>query len=364
MNGGSSRNGSRVKILRASEIAAQPIEWLWPGWIARGKLTILAGNGGDGKSTVAIALASVVTAGGLWPDGTPCTRKGRVVMWSGEDDVADTLKPRFMAAGADLANVHFVVGDTMLDGGSSSFDPSTDIKKLELAIDSIGGAELLIIDPIVLAVRGDMNKANIVRRDLQAIVDLAASRGCAVLGISHFSKGNNSSGSPTSRVIGSQAFSALARTVLLVGKDESSDRRVMMRSKSNISSDVGGVSYAIEPKIVREMGAGNHDIEAVTCSWGAYIDANASQIMRSLDSNSCDDTSAFGRAKQFLISQLVDGPKAAIEIEQAASAARFSEATIRRAKSALDIRSRKGCMDGGWVWGLPQDFGLTETYSH
>jgi putative DNA primase/helicase len=85
---------------------------------------------------------------------------------------------------------------------------------------------MMIVDPIVSAISGDAHRANDVRRNLQALVDMAGSYGCAVLGISHFAKGTKGT-SPAERVIGSQAFVALARMVLVAGKDEAAERRIL-----------------------------------------------------------------------------------------------------------------------------------------
>ncbi len=103
---------------------------------------------------------------------------------------------------------------------------------------------LLIIDPIITAVTGDMHKANDVRRSLQAIVDFAAECNCAVLGITHFAKGTAGKNS-AERVIGSQAIRGRSpRMVLVAAKEEESDRRVFTRAKSNNSVDTGGFSYS------------------------------------------------------------------------------------------------------------------------
>jgi hypothetical protein len=97
-----------VALIRGDTIKPKPIGWLWRGWLARGKMHILGGAPGTGKTTIGLSLAAIVTQGGVWPDGSRCPAPGQVVIWSGEDDPADTLVPRLMAAGADMAHVHFV----------------------------------------------------------------------------------------------------------------------------------------------------------------------------------------------------------------------------------------------------------------
>jgi hypothetical protein len=119
---------SRVILLRGDALRVEPIRWLWDGWLARSKLHILAGPPGAGKSAIAITLGAVVTVGGRWPDGTKCA-PGHVVVWSGEDDPADTLLPRLLAAGGDPRRFH-IVSATVDRDGPRQFDPATDIPAL------------------------------------------------------------------------------------------------------------------------------------------------------------------------------------------------------------------------------------------
>ena len=89
-----------VVLVCGDSLAPQPIAWLWPDWLALGKLVILAGAPGTGKTTIALSFAATITTGTTWPDGSRC-KPGNVLIWSGEDDPADTLLPRLVAAGAD-----------------------------------------------------------------------------------------------------------------------------------------------------------------------------------------------------------------------------------------------------------------------
>ena len=196
-----------VKLRRGSLIVPVAITWLWDGYLPAGKLTVLAGVAGVGKTTVTVALAAPVTTGGQWPDGRYCGNPGNVLIWSSEDSAEDTLVPRLIASGADLGRCHFIEGITTESGEHLPFDPAKDIHELHKAVLNIGGVTLLIIDPIVSAVHGDMNKANEVRRSLQPIVDFAEIHGCAVVGVTHFAK-HGAGKSPQDRVIGSQAFGA------------------------------------------------------------------------------------------------------------------------------------------------------------
>ena len=202
----------KINLIRGSDLTPKPVNWLWNGWLAAGKFHILGGAPGTGKTTISIALAATVTVGGTWPDGTKA-EQGNVLIWTGEDDPADTLVPRVIAAGGDPSRVYFIGG---VSAGSHHrpFDPATDIGALQQTIAELGNVRLVIVDPVVSAVAGDGNKNNDVRRGLQPLVDLAASENCAVLGITHFSKGT-AGRNPIERVTGSVAFGAVARVVMV-----------------------------------------------------------------------------------------------------------------------------------------------------
>lgn len=129
----------RAELTPAASIKPVAIRWLWPGWVARGKLTVLAGAGGSGKTTLAIGLIGTLTSGGRWPDGDICREPGNALIWSSEDDPADTLVPRLMAAGADLSRVHIIQGRVNGAGEREPFDPATDFDLLREAVEDIGG---------------------------------------------------------------------------------------------------------------------------------------------------------------------------------------------------------------------------------
>jgi hypothetical protein len=236
-----------VLLRSAADITPERLAWLWKSWLAQGKLGILAGPPpGYAKTTIAIAIAATVTIGGRWPDGSRADA-GDVIIWSGEDDVKDTLVPRLMAAGADRTKVHFIEGWSDRET-RRAFDPATDADDLDEAIAACGGqVKLVIVDPIVSAVRGDSNGSSDVRRSRQPLVDMAMRRGCAVLGITHFSKGT-AGRDPVERVTGSIAFGALARVVLAVGKmpDDQGGHRFLTIAKSNLGSDSGAFSYYVD----------------------------------------------------------------------------------------------------------------------
>ena len=341
-----------VVLLSAASIRPEPINWLWLHWLALGKLHILAGAPGQGKTTIALAMIATLTSGGRWPDGSRCA-PGNAIIWSGEDDPADTLVPRLLAMGADLKRVHFVAG-TRLAGEMESFDPARDMVLLTDAANLIGDVKLLMVDPVVSAVAGDSHKNTEVRRALQPLVDLAAQLDAAVLGISHFAKGGAGK-DPTERVVGSVAFAAVARVVMCAAKvksDDGEDRRLLARSKSNIGPDDGGFEYALEQV---ELHA-HPGILASRVTWGGAVEGSARELLADAETDTPPDeeSSALDDAIEFLRSELSAGPKSAKAIFGEARSAGHSERTLKRAKASLQAESRKekDC----WVWALvPND---------
>ncbi len=215
------------------------------------------------------------------------------------------------------------------------------------AVSRIGGISLLIIDPIVTAVTGDMHKANDVRRSLQSIVDFAAEMNCCVLGVTHFAKGTAGKNS-AERVIGSQAFAALARMVLVAAKEEESNRRVFTRAKSNNSLDTGGFSYSIEALNL------NGGITATRVVWGERLQGSSRAILAEVEGDRDGEDGKLGIAKKFLIESLRNGPVASKELfEHAREGYGVSTNTLRRAQKDLGIVASKTTFAGGWMWALP-----------
>ncbi len=335
-----------VNLICGADIKPRKIEWLWDGYIPKGKLTIVAGSAGTGKTTLVVKIASSVTSCDPFPDGKVCSQPGNILMWSGEDDPSDTLVPRFMASGADMKRCHFIDGVSE-NGKSAAFDPSKDIAGLLQAVERIGGVSLLIIDPIVSAISGDMHRANDVRRSLQAIVDFAEANNCAVIGITHFAK-HGAGRSPQDRVIGSQAFGALARMVLVAAKEEDSTRRVLARAKSNIAPDTGGVAYRLDMTTI------DGGIETIHAVWEGIIEGTAREILGDVEHDEEESGNEKADAEVFLTDLLADGPVSTKQVKADAAGAGYSWRTIERAKRDLKIEARKVSMKDGWQWFLPK----------
>lgn len=343
-----------INIVNMNDIPALPILWLWPGWLPLGKMTILAGAGGCGKTNLSLALIATITTGGFFPDGLRCENQGKVLIYSTEDDPADTLKPRLIANDADISKVSFIAGRTNHKGKLEPFDPAKDFPKIEKYIKDNPDLKLLMIDPIISAVSGDMNKANDVRRSLQPLVDLANQYNFAILGITHFAKGSVNN-NPADRILGSQAFSALARMAWTAARRETEGDYIFVRAKSNISTLDGGIRYDLESMIVENI------IETTKTTWLGVIDAAAKELLNTAELSGCENNSVVDTAKEFLIELLSTVDKmSSKDVQAQAKEAGFSLASIRRAQERLNIKPFRPHGEKSWFWSLPKIHKLDE----
>jgi putative DNA primase/helicase len=345
-------SSASVTIVKGTEIHPTSVEWVWPEWLAAGKLEILAGAVATGKTTIAVDLAATITRGRIWPDGKQ-SEIGDVLVWSGEDDPEDTLLPRFLAAGGTQERIHFV-NDVVVDGKKRPFDPSTDMGALTTAARSITNLKMLIIDPVVLMVAGDSHKNTEVRRGLQPLSQLAAVMNCVALGITHLTKGT-AGRDPIERVTGSLAFTAGPRLVLMAAKPLDPDqKRRLVRIKSNIGPDGDGFEYSLgqEPLI------GWDGLSGQRVLWGGPLFGTARELLNDIELPKDEPAAAPKRntATQFLRDALKDGPMPTKWIENAAKQAGLSWRTVQRACADLGVvASRIGGIgsDGEWQWQLP-----------
>lgn len=336
---------------RLSDVKAEPISWLWQGRIARGKVSMIAGNPGLGKSQLTCAMAAVVTTGGCWPvDHSPCDI-GNVVFVSGEDDAADTIRPRLEAAGADISRCFILdmVRDVDRDGGQRqrSFSLQSDIPALAAMLAEIGGAALVVIDPISAYLGGtDSHKNADVRALLDPLGKFASQWNAAVVCVSHLNKGGGN-GEALARVTGSLAFVAAARAVFVVVKDKEDERRrLFLTAKNNIGNDSEGLAYQVRGVTL------DNGICTSWVKWEAEpVTISADEAMRAPMQD--DDGGTLADAKQFLQGLLADGALPTKAIKADADGAGYSWSTIRRAQKELGIEAVKEGMKGGWVWKLP-----------
>lgn len=357
----SAAQSKTLTLKRGSEVETTRIEWLWDGFLARGKPHLIVGAPGTGKTTIGISIVACVTAGHALPDGAmPMT--GHVIIWSGEDDPSDTLAPRLRAAGANMDRVHFV--DRVDDGGvNRPFDPVVDLDALLVAARKLseetqddGGVVLMMVDPIVSAVSGDSHKNAETRRALQPLLNVAVEINVALFGISHFSKGTQGR-DPIDRVGGSVAFGAVPRVVMVVAKQQQTSdgtvpQRIFCRAKSNIGPDGGGFTYDIG---MAHVPGQDEDFFASTIVWTGTLDGSAREILQDTEVVADDEGSALDDAEKFLREELKQGPVKSKDLKALASNAGHAWATIRRALKSIGAETQKGEeKDAGWEWYLPK----------
>lgn len=341
------RIGSPI-VVKLADVKAETITWLWPGRVASGKLTLLAGDPGLGKSLVSLDIAARVSTGTCWPDCTTGSARGGVVLLSAEDDPADTIRPRLDAAGADVSRISLIRAVEWFDGDAGqrvtrSFSLERDAAALDEAIEQTPDCRLVIIDPISAYLGNtDSHKNADVRGLLTPLSELAQRRRVAVLAVTHL---NKSAGPAMYRSMGSLAFVAAARAVWAVVKDqEDSSKRLMLPIKNNLAADTSGLSYS------------------VVVPHGAPCLAWSDQPV----TITVDDALAAGRdddprgserrdAKAWLGEVLGDGPMEAKEVKRQANAGGPAWHTVRRAKDDLHVNAyREGFGPGAvWKWALP-----------
>ena len=217
-----------VEIIRMSEVGTQAVEWLWEPYIPFGKVTIVQGNPGEGKTTFALRLAAACTTGGTLPGMKPLP-PFQVIYQTAEDGLGDTVKPRLIEAAADLDRV------LVIDEAKRELTLSDE--RIEKAITQ-NGARLIILDPIqaYMGDKADMNKANEVRPIFRRLAEVAERTGCAVILIGHLNKA--AGGQSAYRGLGSIDFRAAARSVLLIGRVKREPNvRVIVHDKSSLAPE-------------------------------------------------------------------------------------------------------------------------------
>ena len=336
-----------ANIIRVSSVEKQPIKWLWPSRVALGKVTMIAGHPGLGKSQLTTFLAAQVTNGGRWPAGEGRAPKGSVLMLSAEDDVADTIRPRLEAAGADVDRVHMLTAIRDADA-MRGFNLARDLLALEAALVQIGDVRLVNIDPLTAYLGGtDTHKTADVRAVLAPVSDLAAKHGVAIVAISHLNKGG--SGEAMGRITGSLAFVAAARAAFLVQKDaEDAKRRLFLPVKNNLGTDDTGLAFRI---VEKDVGNG---IRAPAIEWeDERVTISADEALAAMSANEGEEGGAVREAVEFLRNALAGGPVSQKTIKSDANANGVSDASLRRAKTKLCVKAHKDGMAGGWFWQLP-----------
>jgi len=348
---------TRLVVKCAADITPEKLDWLWEQRLPLGKSVLVAGEGGLGKSMVLAWISATVSKGGEWPCEEGRSRCGSVIILSAEDDAADTIVPRLIAAGADRSKVHILEAVRKDDDeGHRSFNLQSDLPELEKTIEQIDDVLLVIIDPITSYLgKVDSHKNADIRSVLEPLGRMAAKHHVTVIANTHLSKA--SGGSANSRVIGSVAFVNQARAAFIVTPDpEDSTRRLFLPSKTNLGRPRDGLAY----RIADFAFPGPDDCSPI---WAPYVKwddtpvtISADQAMAALAGGS-EGRTAIEEAKQLLLEELRDGRATAKDIKRAAEEAGVGGSTLRRAKRLLGveaIRDGGAAEKGKWLWRLPK----------
>lgn len=337
---------SEAIVHRLSDVQPETLEWLWPDRIPLGKLVLLAGDPGLGKSFVTCDLAARVSSGRAWPDGSTWEQPvGSVVMFNCEDGLADTIRPRLDRAGADVSKIVAIEGVKVLDSETGEsrqrgFTLAADLPTLERVVAGLDDCRLVVIDPIsAYCGDADSHKNAEVRALLAPLAELAERFRVAILMVTHLAK---SAGSKAIyRAMGSMAFAAAARAVWLVAKSPDDEaRRLILPAKMNLAADPTGLAYRL--------------VDGAVCWESEPIRMHADELL-ALEANSKPDTNRNQRdeASEWLRDTLANGSRPSKEVIADGREHGHSEATLRRAYKDMGGKPTKNGMDGGWMMSLP-----------
>lgn len=332
--GNISSEPDRVSIIPFSNIKTEEIDWLWPNRIARGKVTLLQGDPGLGKSLLTIDIASRVSRGALWPDNYTSADQGDVFILSAEDDASDTIKPRIEAAGGDCNRIHSVRPD--------GFSIDSDLDQL-VSTNVQEKPHLLIIDPISAYLgKADSHKSEDVRRIMTRLSTFSEAYRIAILVVTHL---NKSPGLKAAyRTMGSISFVAAARSSWLIATDpDDASSRLMVQAKTNLTGKVGGLRFRFT------------DRKTPRLEWDSeVIDIRPDDL---LAGESKDRVNKKSVAKNFLENYLSNGPQKSTDVIQAAKSDGISEKTLQRAAKEIGVQNgRNGFGKGSFCyWELPID---------
>jgi hypothetical protein len=334
-------NDGEAILTRLSDVAPSAVDWLWPGRIPLGKLSLVIGDPGLGKSLVTVDMAARVSTGKDWPDAaTPQKSAADVVLLAAEDDLADTVRPRMDEAGGDSQRVH-VLTAVQRRKTTRPFNLTEDLDKLRGVMRAAPNTRLVIIDPITAYLGEAETKSNSeIRSILTPLSALASELSIAVVAVSHLRK---SGGKAIYRALGSLAFTAAARAVWGVAKDpDQEQRQVLVPVKMNIGPQPTGLAYTIQDGPLVHW----HPEAIQATADGVFGDAGS--------------TSVVNQAVKYLTEKLTEGPRLAAEIEAQALAAGISRASLKRGRRILSVQSRKNDA-GRWTLSLPRRQGKQES---
>jgi len=315
---------AELKLINMSDVQAEEIKWLWYPFIAYGKMSIVQGDPGDGKSTLVLNIAAKLSRGERLEPEMNIDKPVNVIYQTAEDGLADTVKPRLEQAGADCSRI------SIIDESEKSL--SMIDERIEKAIIA-AEAGLLILDPIQAYLGGgtDMNRANEARELTKRLGGIAERTGCAIVLIGHMNKGSGAKAAY--RGMGSIDFFAVARSVMLVGRIEGQpDMRAVIQIKNNLAPFGHPKAFELTQDEFRWIG--DYEITADEVLGGMIPKASELEI-----------------AKQFLREHSGENVMMlSTEIIELAAQEGISKRTLEAAKKELKIKAKK--IKNSWYWDL------------
>ncbi len=310
-----------LKLIRMNDVEVEEIQWLWYPYVPFGKISVIQGDPGDGKTTAVLAIAAAVTTGVTLPGSDAALNPINVIFQTAEDGLGDTVKPRLLQTGADCERV--IVID------ESERELSLSDARIEQAITQTG-AKLFILDPLQAYIGADvdMHRANEIRPVLKRISGVAAKTGCAIVVVGHLNKGTSKS---QYRGLGSIDIQAAARSLTVGRIKDKPTMRAIAQGKNNLAPEGKTIGFELNP----ETGF----------RWTGVLEMTIDEL---LSGRMPERDTTYDKAISFLKEELAAGEQAASEMYAKAAEQGIKERTLKKAKSALDIKSLKH--GDRWFW--------------
>ncbi len=318
----------KVNIITMSEVQAQPVKWLWYPYIPYGKITLIQGDPGDGKTTFVLAVAALLSNGNPMPECDSTDSPQTVIYQTAEDGLADTIKPRLEEVGADCSRV------VVIDESEAPLSFSDG--RIEQAIVKTG-AKLLILDPLqaYLGIDVDMHRANEIRPIFKTLGGVAERTGCAILIIGHMNKAMSQT-KGLYRGLGSIDIAAAVRSILLVGRDkEQENTRVMAHLKSSLAPEGAPIAFELDQDGFR---------------WVGKYEIGLDDLLNGTRSER--EPTKEAQAVILILEMLRDGEKPCNEIYARLSEHGIGRRTAENAKQTAGVKAfKKGV---AWYWAVAQ----------
>ena len=306
---------AELRIISMDEVQSKEVNWLWYPYIPYGKITIIQGDPGEGKTTLALRLAALLSKGEPLPYDTTEREPVKIIYQTAEDGLEDTIKPRLESAEADCTQIK-VIDES--EAALSMLD-----ERIEKAIIEVG-ARVVILDPI--------QAYNEVRNVMAQLGRVAEKYDCAILLVGHMNKGSGNKSSY--RGLGSIDFQASARSVLIVGRIKDNPQvRVIVQDKSSLAPEGEAIAFELD----KENGF----------SWLGHYDISVDDLLSGIPKEKKSE-----QAENLILEYLSKGKYPQKELVKKAQAMGISKRVLDEAKKALNVQSVK---EGSqWYWQLPE----------